>query len=113
MSNRHGMTSYSRININTAHLIPTAAVWQGPKFITAFTNAVLKGSFLFLVVSTVGIVMSKTPVFNAQLNERQDHYELCLAKFRAQGTHSAKEFTDASSHCWAQANVRYYQTKTH
>ena len=106
------MTSYNRITVNTAHLIPAAAVWQGPKFITALTSAALKGSVILFAVWAIGIVMAQTPVFNAHARERQNQYELCLGKFKLQGSYTSKEFTEASGQCWAQAQLQYLQNKT-
>ena len=106
------MTSYTRVNVNTAHLIPAAAVWQGHKFITALMSAAMRGSFLVLVLWGVGIVMAQTPVFNSRIRERQDQYERCLAQFKLQGSYTLKEFTETSSTCWAQANLQYLQNKT-
>lgn len=106
------MASYNRINLNSAHLIPSVALWQGPKLITALINASLKGSFLILVVWAVSIVMSATPVFNSKARERQNQYELCIETFKLRGSYTPKEFADTSTECWAQASVSYLQNET-
>jgi hypothetical protein len=109
---QHQVTSYNRININTAHLIPAAALWQGPKFITVLFNSALKGSFLLFIVWSVSVVMSATPVFNIRARERQNQYQLCMAQFKLQGSYTTKDFTDTSTRCWAHATVRSFQKET-
>ena len=106
------MTSETRINVDTKHLIPTAAVWQGPQLIEALTNAALKGFFLVFFIWMFSIVAAQTPFFNKQIQQRVDQFELCMARFKLKGTYTSAEFSNAHNECDAQATINYLQTKT-
>ena len=106
------MTSETRVNIDSKHLIPTAAVWQGPQLIEALTSAAFKGFFLFFFIWMFSVVAGRTPFFNKQVQQRVDEFELCMAKFELRGTYTSAEFTKAHNQCDAQATINYLRSKT-
>lgn len=98
------MTSYTRVNINTAHLIPTAAVWRSPEIIKTLVNSLFKLSFLFLLFALTGYTLSQTTMFNETRRLAYAKYRMCLSNFvltNAEYTNS--EMFYANERCYAQA----------
>lgn len=106
------MPSETRINIDTKHLIPTAAVWKSPQLISALTDAAFKGFFLFVFIWLFLVFASETPFFNKRVQQRIDQFELCMAQFELRGAYTSKEFNRAHDVCKAQATLTYLRNKS-
>lgn len=109
----HHMNSETRINANTAHLIPTAAVWQSPQIIKALVDAGAKGLLVSLALFIAFSLGSQTPLFNPELRKAREQYELCMAKFKLQGSYTYDAYLITHNRCSAIAQINSIQNKTH
>lgn len=101
------MTNQTKINVNTLHLIPAAAVWQSPKIIRALSKA-SSNLFLMAIFLFGGLfVASQTTFFNGKLRSMMDDYDLCVSKFKAfKPDYTSREEGLAIRECYAQAKIR-------
>ena len=101
------MANQTKINVNTLHLIPAAAVWQSPKIIAALSRA-SSNLFLMAIFLFGGLfVASQTTFFNGKLRSMMDDYDLCISKFKAlKPDYTSREEQFAIRECYAAAKVR-------
>jgi len=98
------MTSYTRINVNTSHLIPAAAVWKSPEIIKSLVYSLFQLSFLLAVLAITGHTLKEGPIFNKTQRIIQAKYESCISKFildNPRYTNNAMFY--ASKQCYAAA----------
>lgn len=106
------MISKARVNANTVHLIPTAAVWKSPEIINSLVGAACKGFLITFSLWAVWFLGNQTPLFNAELRKQQEYYESCLARFELSGDHTYDEYVEANTRCSAMAQMHKFQSRT-
>jgi hypothetical protein len=105
------MTSNTKVNVNTVHLVPFAAVWQAHKIIGAAVSAAVTGYLFVALTGSIVAFLGNTTLFNKELRSMMENYELCLADFNLQGPHTNVEMEVGYSKCYAQAKKQYLLTK--
>lgn len=96
MTTRNAQTgSYTRINLNSAHLIPTAAVWKAPKIILAFSIATVVGFGMTILGGATVALVKNSPAFNEKSRAFYENYDICMATTTAKGLEG---FYDPAKH---------------
>lgn len=98
------MTSHAKININTSHLIPAAAVWKSPEIIKSLVYSLFQLSFLLAVLAITGYTLKEGPIFNKMQRIIQNKYNFCVSQFILDNpdyTNSAMFY--ANKRCYAAA----------
>lgn len=93
------MSSYSRTNLNSVHLVPTVAVWQGWKLILASCTAGVVGIGTILVLNGLNIALDNSVLRNETTRIRLRFFETCLATWVLEG----KPRHEGRSYCQAAA----------
>jgi hypothetical protein len=96
------MSSYSRTNLNSVHLIPTVAVWQGWKLILASCAAGVVGIGTVLFLNGLNIALDNSALRSEKVQRRVLFFETCLATWELKG----KPRNQGRTHCNAAA-VQY------
>ena len=91
--------SYTRINVNSAHLVPAAAAWQAHKIIGALCLAAATTCAVAVFGGLATIVISNSPAFNEKTRISQKMVDKCMnapiasdyiAGFYSSGTHLSR-----------------------
>ena len=70
--------SYTRINVNSAHLVPAAAAWQAHKIIGSLCLAAVTTCVVVVFGGLVTIVVSNSPAFNEKTRISQKMMATCM-----------------------------------
>ena len=70
--------SYTRINVNSAHLVPAAAAWQAHKIIGSLCLAAVTTCVVAVFGGLVTIVVSNSPAFNEKTRISQKMVAKCM-----------------------------------
>ena len=107
------MASETKININSVHLVPAAAVWQAPKIILALLK--VSTTHFVMVCCLFGIYfgLSNTVFFNKGLRLMMEDYELCVSRAKI----ANPEYTSVQEgvmirECYAAAKARSLSKKS-
>jgi len=102
------MTSHTKINVNTVHLVPALAVWQAPKILKTLFGISLKTYFVVLLTGASLVAISKSTLVNNDKRVMMEEYSLCFAEFRARGEWTTnRELNAGSDRCYAAALAAY------
>ena len=107
--NKVSCTTETKVNVNSVHLIPFAAVWQSPKIIRALLDASFGIFWAFIFLTTVLFLLGQTPWFNKAIREFEEDYETCQAKYTLQTNKSAKYDQQVLDRCYSEAKLRQLQ----
>ena len=93
------MSSYSRTNLNSVHLIPTAAVWQGWKLILASCAAGVVGIGGILFLNGLNIALDNSVLRSEKTRTRVLFFETCLATWELEGKprHKGRTYCNAAA----------------
>jgi hypothetical protein len=72
--------SDTRVNVNTAHLVPAAAAWQAHKIIGSLCLAAVTTCAVSVFGGLAVIVISNSPAFNEKTRIYQKQHALCMNK---------------------------------
>jgi len=107
------MTSHTKINVNTVHLIPALAVWQAPKLLKTLFGISLKTYFVILLTGATLVAISKSTLVNNDKRVMMEDYSLCFARFRAgQSWTTNRELRAGSDRCYAAALEEYHRKQS-
>lgn len=100
------MTTETKINVNTVHLVPAAAAWQAPKIIYALLKVATTSFWTLFFVLSLGFLLSQTTFFNREKRELMEDYDRCISAFRLDANVSSYEDAIAIRECYAAAKQR-------
>jgi hypothetical protein len=94
----------TQINIDTKDLPLAAAAWKSPQIIGASVMAALAGcTFLLFFVVVAAQLSQNSPLFNQNVQMRQQYYKKCLLKFVERGVRV--DSTEAHLNCTINADA--------
>jgi hypothetical protein len=100
------MTTETKVNVNTVHLVPAAAVWQAPKIIFALLKVATTSFWTLFFLLSLGFVLSHTTFFNSQKRAMMDDYDLCISTFKLNPDFTSRQEALAVRKCYAEAKRR-------
>lgn len=101
---RFQVTSNTRINIDSAHIVPAVGLWQLWKIIISGCVAGVTGFGVVFVLVGTFIVLSQTSFFNKKIQTQNAHYDNCIS-LRNLTYSSAEENQQNIKHCYARAKL--------
>ena len=86
--------SYTRINLNSVHLVPAAAVWQAHKIIRSLCLTGVVGFGIVAMTASFALLVRQSPIFSERTRVYQDRYDICMATT----TYMYNGFYDPAAH---------------
>jgi len=96
----------TKVNVNSVHLVPFAAVWQSPKIIRALSDVSFGLFWCFIFSITTLLLLGQTPWFNKAVRDFEEDVETCKAEYTLRTNKSAQENQLVIDRCHAQAKLR-------
>ncbi len=100
------MTTDAKVNVNTVHLVPVAAVWQAPKIILALLKVGITSFWTLFFLISLGFVLSHTTFFNGAKRAMMEDYEMCISTFKLNPDFTSRQEALAIRKCYAEAKRR-------
>lgn len=96
----------TKVNVNSVHLVPFAAVWQSPKIIRALSDVSFGLFWCFIFSVGTLFLLGQTPWFNKAVREFEEDVERCKASYTLRTNKPAQENQLVIDQCHAQAKLR-------
>jgi len=107
--NKVSYTNDTKVNVNSVHLVPFAAVWQSPKIIRAMSDVSFGIFWCFIFSVTALFLLGQTPWFNKAVRELEEDYETCKAEYTLRTNKSAQFDQQVLDRCYSAAKLRQLQ----